>query len=291
MTRARSNISDRLTNTLFYGLIRFALRLPYRRRVPFMGWIMARVFAPLAGYPRRIRNHLALACPDLDPAEVRRLTRAVPNNMGRTIIEIYSGQEFVDRMARAKLNGPGFEALRAARDAGRPVIAVTGHFGNYDAPRSALIANGYHLEALYRPMNNRFFNAHYARAIHAIGPVHPRARRGFATLVKHLKSGGMIGIVVDQHMRQGEDVTFFGHTARTATSAADLALRYNAILVPMYGVRQPDGLSFDLVFEDPIPHGDAVSMTQAINDSLETITRKNMDQWMWSHRRWQAARD
>jgi KDO2-lipid IV(A) lauroyltransferase len=51
-------------------------------------------------------------------------------------------------------------------------------------------------------------------------------------------------------------------------------------------VRQRDGLSFQIIVEAPIPHGTPESMTQALNDSLESIVRQNIDQWFWIHRRW-----
>ncbi len=104
--------------------------------------------------------------------------------------------------------------------------------------------------------------------------------------MRFLKSGGMLGIVVDQRMIHGLPVTFFGKRALTATSAADLALKYDADLIPIYGIRRPDGLNFDIHVEEPIPHTDAATMTQAINNSLEAQVRRNMEQWFWIHRRW-----
>src|SRR5690606_17911680 len=165
------------------------------------GWLMTHVVAPLAGYRRRIRDNLALILPDLPPAEVERLVRAVPDNVGRTLIEIYSGAEFAERVARAPMTGAGVAALESAHRDGTPVLLITGHFGNYDAARAALIARGYRVGGLYRPMDNRWFNDHYVRAISAIGtPLFPRGRRGLADMVKFLRSGGMLGMVIDQHM-------------------------------------------------------------------------------------------
>ena len=104
--------SDRLTSAAFIGLIRVLRLLPYRRRIPAMGWAFAHLAAPLAGWRARIRENLALARPDLDPAEVRRLTYAVPDNAGRSIMEIYSGTDFAARVAAADpLTGPGLPAL------------------------------------------------------------------------------------------------------------------------------------------------------------------------------------
>lgn len=278
-----SYIEDRLIRGLFWAL----LRLPYRWRVPFAGWAVSRIVAPLAGYRRRIRTNLAHILPDLAPAEVERIVRAVPDNVGRTLIEIYSGPEFIARAVSHPLTGPGVAALEAAHKAGRPVILVTGHFGNYDASRAALIARGYRVGALYNPMKNRYFNAHYVRAISRIGtPLFPRGKKGLADMVRHLRSGGMLGLLVDQSMSHGAPLTFFGKTALTALSAAELALKYDALVIPTYAVRQADGLSFEITVEAPIAEDTPAVMTQALNDSLETIVRRNLDQWFWIHRRW-----
>ncbi len=272
------------------GLIWLLLRLPYRWRVPLCGWVMSRVIAPLAGYRGRIRDNLRMVLPDLREAEVSRILRAVPDNVGRTVIEIYSGPEFVAHALNNPPTGAGVQALEAAHQARRPVILVTGHFGNYDASRAALIARGYRVGALYMPMGNPYFNEHYVRAISGIGtPLFPRGRAGLASMVRHLRSGGMLGMLVDQHMRHGEELTFFGRQALTALSAAELALKYDALLVPTYAVRNPDGLSFDIIVEAPIPQGSPEAMTQALNDSLEALVRQHLDQWFWIHRRWKGT--
>lgn len=272
------------------GLIWLLLRLPYRWRVPLCGWVLSRVIAPIAGYRARVRENLALVLPDLPPAEVERIARAVPDNVGRTVIEIYSGPEFIAHAVSHPLTGAGVAALEAANKAGRPVILVTGHFGNYDASRAALIARGYRVGALYMPMANRYFNAHYVKAISGIGtPLFPRGRAGLADMVRHLRAGGMLGMLVDQHMHHGEELSFFGRPALTALSAAELALKYDALLVPTYAVRQPDGVSFEIIVEPPIPPGTPEAMTQALNDSLEALVRQHIDQWFWIHRRWKGA--
>jgi KDO2-lipid IV(A) lauroyltransferase len=287
------SLRHRLQDRALRGLIWLLLCLPYRWRVPLCGWVMSRVIAPVAGYRRRVRENLAMVLPDLDPGEVSRIARAVPDNVGRTVIEIYSGAEFIARAASQPLTGGGVAALETAHRSGRPVILVTGHFGNYDASRAALIARGYRVGALYMPMANRSFNEHYVRAISGIGtPLFPRGRAGLAGMVRHLRSGGMLGMLVDQYMRHGEALTFFGRPALTALSAAELAIKYDALLVPTYAVRKPDGLSFDIIVEPPIPHGSPEAMTQQLNDSLEALVRRHVDQWFWIHRRWkQPSKD
>lgn len=281
-------LSDRLTSGAFRLLVGVFRLMPYRRRVPAMGWAFAHLVAPLAGWRRRIRDNLALARPDLTPAEVRRLTRAVPDNAGRALIETYSGTEFIARIgAEDRLTGPGLPALEQAAAAGRPAVLACAHFGNYDAMRVALAARGWRIGALYRPMNNRAFNRHYVPAIEAISqPLFPRGRAGLAGMLRFLRGGGMLCLGFDQYDRHGATLRFFGLPSQTVLTPAELALRYGALLVPVAAIRQPDGLSFRVEVGEPVPPSDPKTMMQMLNDYLERLVRAHMDQWLWIHRRW-----
>jgi lauroyl/myristoyl acyltransferase len=187
--KIRDWLQDRALRVMIGG----ALLLPYSVRVRAGGWLFARVLAPIAGYSTRIRDNLNLIFPDLPVAEVTRLIDAVANNTGRTVIEIYSGAQFVQRVTQTPLTGPGLAALEAAHKTKRPVILVTGHFGNYDASRAGLIARGFRVGALYNPMGNRFFNSHYVRAISRIGtPLFPRGKRGLGEMVRFLRGGACL---------------------------------------------------------------------------------------------------
>ncbi len=282
---ARYWLVDRLIRLALWVM----LRLPYPARLALCAWLMSAVVAPAAGYRARIRRNLAFVLPDLPEAEVDRLVRAVPANMGRTLAEMYSGPEFLARIGAETITGPGLPALEEAHRTGRPVLLVTGHIGNYDAMRGALILRGYRVGGLYREMGNPFFNRHYVAAISRIGtPLFPRGRKGLADMLRFLRSGGMLGLVLDQHMADGAKLGFMGRDALTSLSAAEMALRYNALVVPTYGIRRAD-LGFDLIVEAPIPHGAPEVMTQALNDSLEAQVRAHPDQWLWTHQRWKLG--
>ena len=289
----RPTLPDRISNAAFAGLMRLAQALPYPRRVALMGWLFAHVLGPLAGWRRRIRANLALALPDLPPAQVRALTRAVPDNAGRAMAETYSGAEFLAHMqAGDRLEGPGLPALEEAAAARRPVVLAAAHFGNYDAMRAVLLGRGWPVGGLYRPMSNPFFNRHYVAAIEAIGhPLFPRGRKGLAEMLKFLRGGGMLAIGFDQYVQEGALLRFFGLPTRTALTPAELALRHDAPLIPIAAIRQPDGLSFRIRVGEPIPPGTPEAMMQALNDDLEALIRRHPGQWLWAHRRWKLEQD
>ncbi|WBU62851.1 lysophospholipid acyltransferase family protein [Paracoccus aerodenitrificans] len=279
---------DRVANAAFLAVMGLARMLPYHRRIPLVGWFFAHMLGPVAGWTARARENLSLAMPELSASERKRIARSVLDNAGRSMAEIYSGEEFVSRIAGADpLTGPGLQALREAGEQDRPVILACAHFGNYDAMRAALSAQGWPVGALYRPMNNPAFNAHYIPAMRSIAePIFPRGRSGFAAMLKFLRGGGMLALGFDQFVHDGTPLRFFGMDSRTVLTPAELALRYDALLLPIAGVRQPDGLSFSVEVGDPVAHSDPEQMMQALNDDLERRIRANPGQWFWVHRRW-----
>lgn len=273
-------------NLVARGLIGLALALPYAWRVAMMGALMPRVIGPLAGYRRRALDNLALIWPQMPLNQRRSIATQALDNAGRTLIENYSTAEFTGRQASVTPTGAGLAALAQAQAESRPVILVSGHFGNYEAARAALVARGYTIGGLYRPMTNRYFNAHYVRTMEAFGgPIFPQGRAGTAGFVRHLKSAGLLVLLFDQHAA-GAQISFLGKPAHTALSAAELALRYNADLIPFYATRQPDGLSFAVELEAPIPHSTPEAMTTALTRSLEARILAHPGQWFWIHRRW-----
>jgi KDO2-lipid IV(A) lauroyltransferase len=264
--------------------------LPHRWRVPLAGQLLGKLLGPILGWRKRIGKNLDLAMPDLPKIERQRLMRDVPDNLGRLFIELLSPFQMRPIASAARYSGLGIREIEAAMTRGRAIVCVSGHFGNYDVCRSALVQRGFDVGALYRPMNNRLFNKHYESSILAVGgTMFPRSRRGMSKMVTHLRKGGLLMILVDQHMHKGASLTFFGQPAKTALSAAQMALKYDALLVPIYAVRQADGLSFEIEVEASVPSTDAETMTQALNNSLEAKVRAHPEQWLWTHRRWKES--
>ncbi|MBN8631610.1 MAG: lauroyl acyltransferase [Rhodobacterales bacterium] len=280
-----------MVNLAARGLIGLALALPYRWRVGFVGWLMRRVIGPFAGYGARARENLALIWPDRPEAERLAIAEASLDNAGRTLIENYSTRAFLARARQIEPQGPGYAALVAARDAKRPAILVSGHFGNYEAARAALVARGFDIGGLYRNLSNRYFNAHYVRTMQAFGgPVFPQGRAGTAGFVRHLKAGGQLVLLFDQDVPGAPALHFLGHPARTALSAAELALRLGADLIPFFATRQPDGLGFHVMLDSPVPHSDPETMMRAVTAALEARVMAHPGQWFWIHRRWKGGK-
>lgn len=283
--------TDWLADRALRGLIGTVLRLPYETRVPMMGSALRRAIGPLVGYFKRAEENLALIYPDMPDAERRALAEACCDNFGRTLIENYSWQEFGARLADTTPTGAGLDPLADAAAAKRPVIFVTAHFGNHEAPRQVLTAMGHTIGGLYRPAQNQYFNAHYAKTMTSWGgPVFEQGRRGTMGFARHLKSGGM-GTLLFDVAAKGPRIPFLGRPAHTATSAADIALKLDALLIPYFGIRQDDGMSFAVEVEAPITPDTPEAMMVEMTKRLEAQIDRYPAQWFWVHRRWKKRKN
>ena len=117
----------------------------------------------------------------------------------------------------------------------------------------------------------------------------PTDREGIIALIKHLKAGKVVGIVADVASRKAPKLRFFDQPCHTPLSAAEWSVKYGAKMIPVFGLRRPDGLTFDILVENEIPPGPPEEMMQAYNDVLERVVRDHPEQWFWIHRRWKTT--
>ena len=226
---------------------------------------------------------------------MKRRTRAklgqdMGRHMGRTLFEIYHDAEFQTQHHKFSASGTGLAALKEAQAAGKGAIIVSGHFGQWEAVRAVIKMHGLESGAVYRPHKNRHYERRIRAGIEAGGkPILATGRVGTKALVRHLRDGGIISILLDEKYSEGVRIPFLGHDAYTSLSAAQLALKYDLPMIAAYGIRTEDGDAFRVEFEAPIPHTNPITMTRAFNDSLSARIMANPEQWYWMLRRWDGV--
>ncbi len=288
MAGSASKALDWLTDRALRTVIATLLRRPYAKRVPALGTFTAKVIGPLSGYTERADANLAMIYPDMPEPARRKMASAVVENFGRSFMEFQCYREFTAYAAAIPPTGEGLAHLEEAAAQGRPVIFAGAHFGNPEAPRHALTAMGYQIGSLYRPMSNPYFNELYVGALESLGaPCFRQGRQGTMAFVRHLKRGGMAALYFDVAASETW-LPFLGRPAKTALSLGEIALRTDALVIPYFGIRQPDGLSFQIEVEAPIPHSTPEEMLKELNTRLEAQIARNPAQWFWVHRRWKG---
>lgn len=238
---------------------------------------------------RRTLAHLQLAFPDLDESQRTTLGRDSFRHLGICLMELLHVTSRPREVALDVVSIDGWNNLEAARAAGRPIVLVTGHCGNWELIGAVLGSHGVPIAAVARSLEGDGLNRALLRARAHFGV--ETIARGSATsarqLLGFLRRGTSLAMLIDQDTRvDGVWAPFFGRPAFTPSGAWTLARRFDAIVMPMFIARLPDG-GHTLFLEPALPMSDDVteSVTR-MNLRIEQHIRRFPAQWVWMHRRW-----
>jgi KDO2-lipid IV(A) lauroyltransferase len=245
--------------------------------------------------------HLAFAFPELPEAERRAIARGCFLHYGHGAAEAaqiaHIDPILTDYVAFA---GEGEALLRAASQAGKGFIFVTGHLGSWELLARRIVRAGVPAIVIAaRSWDRRIDDM--VEAFRLRGGVPTLFREdpsGGRTLLRALRDGKALGILIDQDTKvQSVFVPFFGHLASTPRAAADLALRFGCpVFVGWSRRRGPepgDGyvLEVEPVVYDPAPadkEAEALRITATCTARIEQAIRKAPSEWVWMHRRWKT---
>lgn len=260
-----------------------------------LGWLAGGLLYYLA-YPQRriVRRNLAFALPELSRPELRRLARGVFRNYGRVLAETtFSGWFSADDVNR-RVVVVGGEHLTAAMEAGRGVLAVSAHLGNWELAMQGMPCHfGRPLAAVAKRFkSDRIENWLHARRTR-FGNTVLYKKGSLADMTRILRSGGVLVMMVDMARRKdGIDVEFFGRKATATPAAAMLALRCRCPIVTSFSHHRPDGrLAVEIapaleVRRTGDLRADILENTQRITAVVEQAVRAHPDQWHWMMKRW-----
>lgn len=287
-----------LAHRLEYGALRaltFLLeRVPVSSARRFGASFASLGYAPLGVRRKVVVRQIAGAFPELDAAGVARLARASYRHLGRVVIETALLPSLGRDGVQALFEGEdGFDQIERAAAAGRGMVLITGHFGNWELAGAYVASRGIPIEVIARRMNNRLVDAFLTttregggmRVIHDADAVRrtPRA----------LREGHAVAFVADQGVKglASTFVPFFGRPAKTPRGAAVFALRFEVPVFFVAAVLEPSGRYRCVVTPIEIRRtGDReadVDATVAEHTRvLEEWVRRYPEQYFWHHRRW-----
>jgi len=248
------------------------------------------------GHRRLATRNIGLGL-GLDPHASARVARACFENIGRTLAEFaLAGSRIEELLGRVDLEGT--EHLHAALAGGRGAFIVTGHCGNWEL-LSARISREVPVTGLARPMANPLVEATVAARRSAAGARTMNARDSARGVLRLLRRGEAVGMLLDQNALRSERVfvPFLGRPAATNFGLAMLALKSGAPVLPAFSARGADGRHRAWIGA-PIPFAEAGDRAARIGVStarytaaIEAFVRRYPEQWFWVHDRWKRSPD
>ena len=213
-------------------------------------------------------------------------------NFGKTFVEYLFLKKFRESNSHIKMKGE--KILLKIIDENKPVIFISGHFANFELMSMELTKRNINLAAIYRPLNNFFLNPfmEYVRRTYVCKNQIKKGLAGVKNSINYIQNNFSIALMVDQRVSEGKRLPFFGHMALTTTLPAQLAIKYQLDIVPIYIARNKDD-NFEMEIYDPIVVSDKedsetkkLDLTIKLNKITQEMILKNPGQWIWTHNRW-----
>ena len=169
-------------------------------------------------------------------------------------------------------------------------VFVSGHFNNFELMAMQIEKAGIELSAIYRPLNNMFLNKtmEKIRIKYICKNQIKKGISGTRQIIKNLKKGSSVALMIDQRVREGSRIKFFGNLATTTTIPAQIIKKYKCELVPIY-IERKNKHYFKMHISKPLNINSkktSQDITLYLNSVLEKMILKNLDQWIWTHDRW-----
>jgi len=257
-----------------------------------IGGFLGRAVGPRLAASARARRNLRLVMPELSEQRIAEIVRGMWDNLGRTFAE-YPHLARITDPASGRVELAGVEAVYRLRDEGGPGILCSAHMGNWEILPIMAARHGLDLMTVVREPNNPYVRTAIERMRGVAGG--RRTNKGAAAAldaVRALRSGGVLGVLVDQKLNNGIAVPFFGIEAMTAPTPAQLAQRFQCPVI-MGRIERTGPARFRVTAREPLDlpdtgdrQQDVLLLARRMNDILEEWIRARPEQWFWLHRRW-----
>lgn len=300
-------IRYRLEYALFLAVL-FSLRcLPVKSANRFadgVAWFLANVVPKkLTRYSVSAGNIRTAFGEDTSDKEIDRIVAGMWRHLVRMVLEVI-------QMERRFRLGNTTEVLEfyqreecvTAVMTGRPVIFLSGHFGNWEISVNTMGHFQFPMGVVARDLDNPWLHRWFLNFRESTGNSMISKQGASTELVESLENGRSVSLLCDQDAgRRGQFVDFFGKPASTFKSIALLALQYDAMIVVGGSWRLPDAeqrgsrwVRFEMATEaviDSRHYDDANAipkLTQAFTTALEALIKRAPEQYFWLHRRWKT---
>lgn len=250
------------------------------------GWI-GRTVGPRIGASKKALKNLQIALPGKTPEEYAAIIQDMWDNLGRIAAEYPHLDDIVfnycDIIGQDHIESIGKD---------KPAVIIGAHQANWElSPYYLNNKLDWPTSCIFRRPNNPYVEKLLAawRNPEKRGTYIPKSKQGARDIVRTLRRGERLAILIDQKYNQGIPAEFFGRPAMTSTAFAQLAKNYDCPIVPFQVVRTK-GCRSQIIIHPPFyaegrSEEDIVRHAHAM---LEGWIMQHPGQWLWLHRRWDS---
>lgn len=295
MPKKRSKFQTQLEYLAVRSIFGFIGMFPLKTSMK-IGKTMGSFIASFIPKLKKTANrNLKIALPELSDNEKAKILKGCLQSLGRQLGLVAHFKKFTHEDIRNLVEIEGREIFEKTHELGKGMLLFTGHFGSWEVFNLLPLAFGYPMNLLVRRIDNPKVEAFVDSFRRFFGGKTIDKTKSARTMFRLLENGEMLGVMADLNAqeREGVFVDFFGVAASTTTSIARLALKTNAIVMPVFAVWNEEKQKYVVHLEPPIDFVKSENdnenvrvLTQKVTNVVEKYVRQYPEQWMWIHKRW-----
>ncbi len=232
--------------------------------------------------------------------KLKAMAKEIYINISKTLVEsllIYIDKISKDDILKIVINKDEVLKLIEYKKEDRGVIFITAHIGNWELLSQFLAINDIKLNGVSREGNNKLIEKNITTPLREkFGNKNIYKKRAGISLMRAIKNNENIGLLIDQKtgLKNGVITKFFKANVTTTNLIANLKLKFNPLIIPVFLLRIEDE-KFKLIINEPVEYiadeiedkeAKIIKITQKYNDILESIIKEYPLQWFWMHNRW-----
>ena len=174
-----------------------------------LGYLIGKIFGPMFRSKKLIVDNLKKSNISIKQNYIE-VASNVLGNYGRIFSEYPHLKNFRNKKLSKFIKIEGKEYLESIIKEKKTAVFVSGHFNNFELMAMQIEKAGIELSAIYRPLNNIFLNKimEKTRKKYICKNQIKKGRAGTRQIIKNIKNGSSVALMIDQRVREGSKVKF-----------------------------------------------------------------------------------
>jgi len=293
--RLSNKIKEQFASTLFWSLKSLSCILPKGTKVTIAKGIAWLFYKLHKRYYLIARANLDFIYAErLSNSEKEQIIKDMFFNLAQNFGSFIENQNISKEKLLQKVTFKNDKILLDAIASDKPIIFITAHQSNWEILPLAISAKYQPLVGVGRPLKQVWLDKVLKKNRQQFDIEMISKHGAMMKMVKTVKAKKLLGLLVDQNL-EGVEVEFFGKKTIHTHSAAILAMKYDAIVIPAFITR----IGFEqyvATFYEPITvqksgkeEQDIISHTQKQAEITQKIIEQSPHEWLWIHRRWKQT--
>jgi KDO2-lipid IV(A) lauroyltransferase len=277
-------------------MLKLFSRLPMGLLYAFSRFIYLLAYYVVRHRHRVIEDQLAKVFPALNPPQRTRIHKQFLKNFCDVLVEVLKSVSMSEAAMAAHVRVRNIDQARQFLDAGRSVMLVTSHLGNWEwLLHGVALQLGYPLDAAYKPLHDQWAERLMLKVRSRFGARLIPAKELLADFLRRKGVVRAVAMNADQAPVSTDKrhwTTFLGQDTAFYIGAEQIAraTRLPLLYVQMFRVRRG---YYEAEFkplwdgrETVAPNG----ITERYARACETDVLRSPADWLWSYRRWRLKR-